>query len=136
MEGDDYHLPDDALEERFLAGTGPGGQNVNKVATVCQLRANTYALGLPPDAWRRLKELAGSKMTNKGEIVLVARSHRTQDGNREAARERLLAMIRKALVRPEARIKTKPSKSAKAKRLDSKVARSTVKRNRGKVTDY
>ncbi len=136
MTPEDYELPEEALEERFLAGTGPGGQNVNKVATVCQLRANTYALGLPPEAWRRLKELAGNKMTKNGELLLVARSHRTQDANREAARDRLLALIKKALIRPETRIKTKPSKSAKAKRLQSKVVRSDIKRNRGKVTDY
>ena len=126
-------IPDDALEERFLAGTGPGGQNVNKVATACQLRVNVYALGLAPDVYRRLKELAGSKMTTKGELVLVARSHRTQDGNRQAARERLLALLQKAHVRPEKRIKTKPGKAAKERRLQSKSVRSDVKRGRGKV---
>ena len=126
-------IPDDALEERFLAGTGPGGQNVNKVATACQLRVNVYALGLAPDVYRRLKELAGSKMTTKGELVLIARSHRTQDGNRQAARERLLALLQKAHVRPEKRIKTKPGKAAKERRLQSKSVRSDVKRGRGKV---
>jgi ribosome-associated protein len=126
-------IPDDALEERFLAGTGPGGQNVNKVATACQLRVNVYALGLAPDVYRRLKELAGSKMTTKGELVLVARSHRTQDGNRQAARERLMALLQKAHVRPEKRIKTKPGKAAKERRLQSKSVRSGVKRGRGKV---
>lgn len=129
----DIIISDDALEERFLAGTGPGGQNVNKVATACQLRVNVFALGLAPDVYRRLKELAGSKMTTKGELVLVARSHRTQDGNRQAARERLLALLQKAHVRPEKRIKTKPGKAAKERRLQSKSVRSDVKRGRGKV---
>ncbi len=133
MSGFDFDLPEEALEEKFLAGTGPGGQNVNKVATVCQLRVDVYALGLAPDVYRRLKDLAGSKMTSKGELILVARSHRTQDGNRQAARERLLHLLQKAHVRPEKRIKTKPGKAAKEKRLQSKSVRSTVKKNRGKV---
>lgn len=133
MSVSDIIIPDDALEERFLAGTGPGGQNVNKVATACQLRVNVYALGLAPDVYRRLKELAGTKMTTKGELVLVARSHRTQDGNRQAARERLMALLQKAHVRPEKRIKTKPGKAARERRLQSKSVRSDVKRARGKV---
>ena len=81
----------------------------------------------------RLKELAGSKMTTKGELVMIARSHRTQDGNRKAARERLMALLQKAHVRPEKRIKTKPGKAAKERRLQSKSVRSDVKRGRGKV---
>jgi ribosome-associated protein len=128
-----FEIPDAALEEKFLAGTGPGGQNVNKVATTCQLRVNLYALGLAPDVFRRLKELGGSKVTSKGELILVARSHRTQEGNRTAARERLMHLIEKALVRPERRIKTKPSKAAKARRMEGKAVRSVVKKARGKV---
>lgn len=128
-----FTLPEEALEEKFLAGTGPGGQNVNKVATTCQLRVNVFALGLAPDAYRRLKELAGSKMTSKGELIIVARSHRTQEGNRTAARERLTQLITKALIRPERRIKTKPSKAAKARRMEGKAVRSVVKKGRGKV---
>jgi ribosome-associated protein len=134
MTDDHFRLDEALLEEKFLAGTGPGGQNVNKVATTCQLRVNVYALGLAPDVYRRLKDLAGSKMTNKGDLVLVARSHRTQEGNRQAARERLLHLIQKAHIRPETRIKTKPGKAAKEKRLQSKTVRSTVKRHRGKVS--
>ena len=126
-------IPEAAISEKFLAGSGPGGQNVNKVATACQLRVDVFALGLSPDAYRRLKTLAGSKMTNEGELVILARSHRTQEANRADARERLGALIDQALVRPEKRIKTKPSKAAKAKRVDSKKARSTVKAGRGRV---
>lgn len=129
----DFVLPEAALEEKFLAGTGPGGQNVNKVATVCQLRVSVFALGLSPDAYRRLKELAGSKMTSKGELLLVARSHRTQEANRTAARKRLMQLITKALIRPERRIKTKPSKAAKARRMEGKAVRSVVKKGRGKI---
>lgn len=126
-------IPESAISEKFLAGTGPGGQNVNKVATACQLRVDVFALGLAPDAYRRLKALAGSKMTAAGELVILARSYRTQDANRADARARLSDLIDAALVRPERRIKTKPSKAAKAKRVDTKKARSSVKAGRGRV---
>ena len=126
-------IPEAAISEKFLAGTGPGGQNVNKVATACQLRVDVFALGLAPDAYRRLKTLAGSKMTSAGELVILARSFRTQEANRADARARLNELVDAALVRPERRIKTKPSKAAKARRVDSKKARSTVKAGRGRV---
>ena len=126
-------IPESAISEKFLAGTGPGGQNVNKVATACQLRVDVFALGLPPDAYRRLKVLAGSKMTTEGELVILARQYRTQEANRADARARLNALVDQALVRPERRIKTKPSKAAKARRVDSKKARSSVKAGRGRV---
>jgi ribosome-associated protein len=126
-------IPESAISEKFLAGTGPGGQNVNKVATACQLRVDVFALGLAPDAYRRLKTLAGSKMTAAGELVILARSFRTQEANRADARARLNDLIDAALVRPEKRIKTKPSKAAKAKRVDTKKARSNVKAGRGRV---
>ena len=120
---------------RELAGTGPGGQNVNKVATACQLRVDVFALGLPPAAYRRLKTLAGSRMTAAGELVILARSYRTQEANRADARARLNELVDAALVRPEKRIKTKPSKAAKARRVDAKRARSTVKAARGRVRE-
>lgn len=126
-------IPESAISEKFLAGSGPGGQNVNKVATACQLRVDVFALGLAPDAYRRLKALAGSKMTAAGELVILARSFRTQEANRADARARLSELIDAALIRPERRIKTKPSKAAKAKRVDSKKARSTIKAGRGRV---
>lgn len=128
-----YDLPEDALQETFLASTGPGGQNVNKVATACQLRVDVYALGLPLYAFHKLKELAGSKMTTSGELVVTARSHRTREANREEARARVVALIEKALVREARRIATKPSKAAKARRVDSKKGRGQIKKARGKV---
>ena len=126
-------IPESAITEKFLAGSGPGGQNVNKVATACQLRVDVFALGLAPDAYRRLKTLAGSKMTSAGELVILARSFRTQEANRADARARLNELVDAALVRPEKRIKTRPSKAAKAKRVDTKKARSSVKAGRGRV---
>ncbi len=128
-----YELPEAALSETFLASTGPGGQNVNKVATACQLRCDIFALRLAPDVYQRLKVLAGSKLTNDGEIVITARSHRTQEANRAEARERLIAMIEAASVRQAKRRPTKPSKAAKARRADEKKGRSAVKQARGKV---
>lgn len=126
-------IPESAISERFLAGSGPGGQNVNKVATACQLRVDVFALGLAPDAYRRLRTLAGSRLTADGELVILARRFRTQEANRADARERLGELIDAALVRPERRIKTKPSKAARARRVDSKKARSAVKAGRGRV---
>lgn len=128
-----WPLPEEALEEKFLAASGPGGQNVNKVATACQLRCDVFKLGLTPPVYQRLKSLAGSRMTSEGEIVITARSYRTQEANREDARARLAELIAKAHVRPEKRIKTKPSRAAKAKRVDAKKARSSVKAGRGKI---
>jgi ribosome-associated protein len=129
-----YILPEDALEERFLAATGPGGQNVNKVATAVQIRLDVFALRLVPSVYARLKTLAGSKWTNDGEIVLTARSFRTQEANRADARARLAEMVAKAHVAPIRRIKTKPSKTAKEKRLTGKSIRGDVKKGRGKVS--
>ena len=126
-------IPESAISERFLAGSGPGGQNVNKVATACQLRVDVYALRLPPDAYRRLKALAGSRMTVEGELVILARRFRTQEANRADARARLSELVDAALVRPEKRVKTKPSKAAKARRVEGKKARGSVKALRGRV---
>ena len=133
MKPEDVDLPEDALSERFLAATGPGGQNVNKVATACQLRLDVYRLGLSPDAFERLKVIAGSKMTIGGELVITARNCRTQEANREDARRRLAEMIAEAHIVPRKRKATRPSKAAKARRVDQKKQRSQVKRGRGKV---
>ena len=128
-----FELPEDALSETFLAASGPGGQNVNKVATACQLRCDVFKLGLPPFAYEQLKDLAGSRMTAAGEIVITARAHRTREANREEARARLAELIARAHVRAPKRVKTKPSRAAKAKRVDAKKSRSAVKQGRGKV---
>lgn len=133
MKPEDVILPDEALSERFLAATGPGGQNVNKVATACQLRVDVFKLGLSPEAYARLKDIAGSRMTSSGEIVITARNYRTQEANREDARARLAEMIAKAHMVPRKRKPTRPSRAAKAKRVDQKKQRSQVKSGRGKV---
>jgi ribosome-associated protein len=129
-----FDLPEDVIQETFLASTGPGGQNVNKVATACQLRVDVYALGLQPYAFRQLKILAGRKMTIGGELIVTARSHRSQEANREEARKRVIALIDKAHIRAPRRIATKPSRAAKARRVDTKKGRATVKKNRGRVS--
>ena len=126
-------VPDDAIEERFLAATGPGGQNVNKVATACQLRVDVFRLGLSPETYRRLKLIAGSRLTASGTLVLTARRYRTQESNRQDARARLVEMLAEAEKREARRVKTKPSKAARARRVDEKKGRSAVKAGRGKV---
>lgn len=128
-----FELPEDLLEESFLAATGPGGQNVNKVATACQLRVDIYRLGLPLFAFRKLKLLAGSKLSGSGELIVTARNHRTREANRAEARARISELIDQAFIREAPRIKTKPSRAAKAKRVDAKKGRGAVKKNRGKV---
>lgn len=130
----DFDLPDDAIEERFLAASGPGGQNVNKVATAVQLRIDCMKLGLPLHAWRKLKVLAGSRMTAAGILVIQANQYRTQEANRQDARARAVALIAKSHERDARRIATKPGKAAKARRVDAKKARSSVKQGRGRVT--
>ena len=125
-------LPEEALAERFLAATGPGGQNVNKVATAVQLRLDVYALRLAPDVFERLRSLAGSRWTSDGGIIVTARRFRTREANRADARARLARLVADAHIRPERRVKTRPSKAAKAKRVEGKTARGEVKRGRAR----
>ncbi|APE27287.1 alternative ribosome rescue aminoacyl-tRNA hydrolase ArfB [Aurantiacibacter gangjinensis] len=120
-------------EESFIAASGPGGQNVNKVATAVQLRVNIYALGLPPRVFHRLKDLAGNRLNIAGEIVIDARNHRTQEANRREARERLAQLIEDALKEPKKRARTRVNRVGKTKRLASKKARGEKKALRGKI---
>ena len=120
--------------ESFIAASGPGGQNVNKVATAVQLRINVYALRLTPPVFARLKELAGSRMTSGGELMVTARRFRTQEANRADARERLAEMLRDAHKLPEKRAKSRLNRVGKEQRLKGKKLRGSVKAGRGKVS--
>ena len=133
MSPDEVQIPEEALSESFLAATGPGGQNVNKVATAVQLRVDVFKLGLSPYAYEQLKRIAGSRMTGAGELLITARKYRTQDANRQDARARLAQMIADAHIVQAKRKPTRPSRAAKAKRVDRKKGRGAVKAARAKV---
>src|SRR5438477_10297133 len=129
----DISIRDEELDERFVRASGPGGQNVNKVATAVELRFDVAASSLAEDVKARLTALAGKRMTSDGVLLIDSREHRTQAQNREAARERLAELVRKAAVRPKKRRKTRPTKAAHERRIGEKVRRSRVKAARGRV---
>ena len=120
--------------ERFVTAGGPGGQHVNKVATAVQLRVNARAIGLGHAAYRRLRDIAGSKLTASGDILIEARNHRSQDANRTEARERLTELLIDALTPPKRRAKTRVNRIGKVKRLKAKKERGAIKDRRGRVT--
>ena len=133
MKPEDVVIPDDALSEKFLAATGPGGQNVNKVATAVQLRFDARRSSSLDDAVSaRLQKLAGSRLTLQGIIVIQANRFRTQERNRADAIDRLLELIRKALVAPKARRPTRPTAASRERRLVGKSRRASVKSLRSK----
>jgi ribosome-associated protein len=128
----DISIPDEEFEWKFIRSSGPGGQNVNKVASAVQLRfllpRNT---SLPTAARNRLRRMAGQKLIDDGSILISARSERSQEQNRRDALERLAELIRAALIEPKVRKKTRPTRASKERRMESKKRRGTTKQGRG-----
>ncbi len=127
-------LSDDEIEEHFIRASGPGGQHVNKTSSGVQLRFDvTNSPALPEDVRRRLKNIAGTRLTTEGILVIAATNNRSQSANRREALDRLVALIQEAEKRPKHRRKTRPSMGAKAKRMENKQRRGNLKRTRSPV---
>lgn len=129
-------IPEDELEERFIQASGPGGQNVNKVATAVQLRFRAArSRALPPEVRERLLRTGGSRITGGGTLIITARRFRTQESNRRDARARLAAIIARAAREPRRRRPTRPTRAAHERRLQEKAERSRIKRRRAERPD-
>jgi ribosome-associated protein len=131
----DIAIDENEIEERFVRSSGPGGQNVNKVSTAVELRFKVRDSSLPSHVKERLLALAGHRVTADGTLLIDSREHRTQPQNREAARARLVALVRSATVRPKKRRPTRPKAAARENRLASKKFRSAVKSLRGRAEE-
>ncbi|NJM29077.1 MAG: aminoacyl-tRNA hydrolase [Rhizobiales bacterium] len=127
---DQIEIDERDLAWAFVRAAGPGGQNVNKVATAAELRFDAMNALLPEDMKQRLRILAGRQMTQDGVLVITSREHRSQERNRDTALAKLVALLRRAAVRPKRRIATRPTKGSKERRLQSKAKRSGTKKLR------
>jgi ribosome-associated protein len=125
-----FSIDESELQFAFIRASGPGGQNVNKVATAVQLRFDMVHSSLPDDVKERLKRIAGNKITNDGELLIEAKQHRTQEQNREDALKRFVELIQRAFKKPKARTKTKPTAASRERRLAHKKQRGEVKKMR------
>jgi ribosome-associated protein len=128
-------IDEGAISESFVRASGPGGQNVNKVATAVQLRFDVAASGLPGDVRARLTAIAGKRMTQLGELLITAQRFRTQERNRQAALDTLIRLIQRAAEPPVPRIATRPTAASKRRRLQTKARRARVKHSRAAPAD-